>query len=216
MKLFNLTKTIYLNIFPDYSRELKNVVGNLKTLLDVGCGKASPIKGFSKDIYCVGVDSFKPSLDQSAKDKIHNKYILANILEIRKSFATDSFEVVLASDVIEHLTKIEGEKLLIDMESIASKKVVIFTPNGFLHQGEFDNNPQQVHKSGWTVQDFKMHGYKVLGINGWKPLHKEFAIPKFKPHRLCQFISDLSQFIVKNHPELAFQLLAVKEISRQE
>jgi hypothetical protein len=62
------------------------------------------------------------------------------------------------------------------MENVAKKKIIIFTPNGFLRQDEYDGDKLQIHKSGWTVDEFKKLGYEVKGINGWKPLRKKNRI----------------------------------------
>jgi predicted TPR repeat methyltransferase len=201
----------YRKIFPNYQMELEKAIGNCKTLLDVGCGSSSPIKGVSSDIYCVGVDIFGPDVEKSKAQGIHDKYYKMNALNIGKKFKSNSFECVLASDLIEHLTKREGLRLLKMMERISSKKVIVFTPNGFFPQEPYGNNPWQIHKSGWTVEDMKKMGYDVIGINGWKPLRKQHASIRFWPKYFWLVISDMTQLFVRNHPEKAFQLLCMKE-----
>jgi len=209
MGLKEIVKTTYLKIFPTYPVELEKAVGTCKSLLDVGCGSSSPIKSFSNKIYSAGVDAFKPSIDKSKKLRIHNKYYQMSVLNINK-FKPGSFDCVLASDLIEHLSKEEGIKLILLMEKIAKEKVIIFTPNGFLPQGEYDKNPHQVYKSGWTASEMKNRGYKVIGINGWKLLRGEYTSLKFKPNYLWRFISDITQVFLRNNPENAFQILCIK------
>lgn len=203
-------KNIYTKFIPNYARELEIAVGDCESLLDVGCGKDSPIQNFSKQIYSVGVDIFNPSLDKSKKLKIHNKYVKMNVLEIEKRFKPNSFDCVLASDLIEHLEKKDGLKLIKQMEKIAKKKVIIFTPNGFLKQGEYDKNPWQIHKSGWSTSEMQKKGYKVIGIRGWKKLRGEYALIKFKPGLFWKIISELTQIYIKRFPKNAFQILCVK------
>ncbi|MFH1972237.1 MAG: methyltransferase domain-containing protein [archaeon] len=203
-------KGIYKGIFKTYEDELKKAVGNSSSLLDVGCGSNSPIHPFSKNLSTVGVDDFFPSIEKSKQKQIHNAYKQINVLEINKNFDENSFDCVLASDLIEHLTKEEGNKLIDSMEKIAKKKVIIFTPNGFLHQGEYDNNAYQIHKSGWTAEEMKKRGYKVIGINGWKQLRGEFTNIKYKPTFVWRIISDLTQLITRNNPKKAFQILCIK------
>lgn len=214
MTIETLLKKIYSNyyvkIFPNYQIELEKAIGKCKNLIDVGCGSDSPIKPFSKKFYCVGVDVFAPSIEKSKNLKIHNKYYKIDVLDIGKKIKSNSFDCVLASDLIEHLTKEEGIKLIEMMEKISKNKVIIFTPNGFLPQGEQDNNPWQLHKSGWTVKEMKKRGYNVIGINGLKPLRGEGASIRFWPKYFWLIISDLTQFFVRNKPEKAFQILCVK------
>ncbi|MBI3037327.1 class I SAM-dependent methyltransferase [Candidatus Woesearchaeota archaeon] len=164
-------------------------------------------------IYSVGVDASLPSIQKSKKESIHNRYFRANVMNIGERFKPDSFDCVLASDLIEHLTKTEGLKLLGMMEKIASVKVIVFTPNGFLPQQGYDNNPFQLHKSGWTVDEMKKLGYHVIGINGWKPLRGEQASIKLRPKLFWQIISDLTQLLTRNRPEKAFQILCVKSVN---
>lgn len=206
----NVFKKVYFNIFSNFEKELKKAVGDSKSILDVGCGDNSPIRYVSNNIYKVGVDIHKPSIQKSKLKKIHNKYYHINILDLEKKFGKNSFDCVVALDIIEHLTKEEGYKLLKLLEKIAKHKVILFTPNGFLPQGDINNNPWQVHKSGWEVEEMNKKRYRVIGINGWRPLRKEFAHIKYRPKVLWRLFSDISEFFVKNNPEKAFQLLCIK------
>ncbi len=214
-----LYRGFYRKIFPEYAAELEKAVGDCKTLLDVGCGSNSPIKPFSGRLRSAGVDAFKPSVEKSKREKIHGRYYVMDILRIGDKFKPGSFDCVLASDVIEHLTREDGCRLLAMMERIARRKVIIFTPNGFMPQGEFEENPWQVHKSGWTVNEMRKRGYKVVGINGFKPLRmggrkgtfgEEFTSIRLRPRYFWLAVSDLTQVWLRSHPEHAFQILCVK------
>ncbi len=211
--LLQLYKTVYSK-FPikfEYISELENLIRNCKTILDVGCGSNSPLKHFPKQFYCIGVDKFEPWLKSSKNKKIHDKYIQLDVLKINQEFEENSFDCVVALDLIEHLTKEEGNLLLKRIEKIAKKKIIIFTTNGFVPQGVYDNNPWDVHKSGWTVNEMKKRGFKVIGINGWKFLKGEYGLLKFKPRFFWFGIAHLTQLFVRNYPAKAFQILCVKE-----
>lgn len=202
----------YKKLLPwTYYAELRKAVAGCTELLDVGCGSNSPVKYFSKPVYCVGVDVHEASIEESKKQGIHNEYYLMDVLEIQRQFEPNSFDCVLASDLIEHLTKEDGLKLLAMMEAIAKKRVVVFTPNGFLPQGEYDHNPWQVHKSGWDIEEMEAKGYKVIGINGHKSLRGEYADIKLRPKIIWRMVSEITQLFVRNHPQYAFQILCVKE-----
>ena len=200
----------YKSLFFKYDVVIEKKIKGCKNLLDVGCGSFSPVKTFNKNIHCVGVDAFIPSIEKSKALGIHDEYVQLDVMEILNHFGPNSFDAVVALDLIEHLSKEDGFKLLDLVESIAVKKIFIYTPNGFLEQGDRENNPWQVHLSGWTPDDFRKRGYKVYGVNGIKPLRGEFAKVKNKPTILWNFISDLTTPFVKNKPEKAFQLLAIK------
>ncbi len=203
----------YLRIFPRFPKEFGEALMDIGSLLDVGCGSHSPIRPYSKNFFSVGVDLFEPSIEKSKKDGIHNEYKKIDVLDIGKNFKPNSFDCVIALDVIEHLTKEDGYKLLDMMEKIAKKKVIIYTPNGFIAQGADDGNLWQIHKSGWTAGEMEKRGYKVIGESGLQKIRKDMA-PKFKgkliASLLVNFFGDLTQVFAKNRPENAFQILCIK------
>jgi SAM-dependent methyltransferase len=197
-----------------YLRELEKAVGtDCETLLDIGCGSDSPIKFFSERLHAVGIDAHIPSLEKSMKKGIHDKYFNMTFSELDE-FESCAFDCVIALDVVEHIRKDEGLRLLDNMERIAKKKIVVVTPNGFLPSGAYDNNPWQIHRSGWTTKEMRMRGYKVIGIIGLKTLRGERAILRFNPKPLWEIVSTLTQYIVRNHPEFAFEILCIKSKAR--
>lgn len=203
---------MYVKFFPNHIKELKKAVGNLGSLLDVGCGENSPIKYLDYSFYSVGIDLFEPSIRKSRGDGIHDKYLLMDALDLKDRFGSNSFDGVLALDLIEHLEKDRGRQLIGQMEDIARKRVILITPNGFLPQESYGENPHQTHKSGWKVGELKDLGYSVMGISGWKFLKGEKASIRFKPTLFWRVVSILSQPLVKHHPEKAFELLCVKDL----
>lgn len=203
---------IFKNIFEYYHfhSQLEKSLEGCKTVLDLGCGADSPFSAISKKFQSVGVDAFEPSIKKAKGLGIHNEYCLMDVMDIDKKFEPNSFDCVLLTDLIEHLEKKEGLELMKKMEKIASKKIVIFTPNGFLPQGEYDDNPFQVHKSGWSAKEMKSYGYKVIGFGGLKGLRTELAQIKFKPYFFWKIITELSEFFVRDIPKISFSILCIK------
>ncbi|MDP2638257.1 MAG: class I SAM-dependent methyltransferase [Candidatus Levybacteria bacterium] len=197
----------------DYYKVLENELKEMKSVLDVGCGENSPLARVNKNFNSVGVDIFESSITKSKKAKIHDDYKVGNILKIDTLFKPKSFDVVIALDVVEHFEKKDAIKLLKAMDKVAKKKVVILTPNGFAKQDPYDGNPFQEHKSGWSISDFKNLGYNVFGMRGLRFLRggEGGASIKFKPWFLWGAISALSQPFCFFIPQIACQLLAVKE-----
>lgn len=196
-------------------RELsREVVGSCATLLDLGCGFASPVGAFSSRLErCVGVDVFEPYLRRSVEAGIHSEYRCMDVLSIDDSFEPGSFDCVVALDLIEHLDRDAGLRLIEAMERIAARKVVIFTPNGFVPQPAYDGNPFQEHRSGWEAGDMRRLGYAVRGLYGWKPLRGERAEPVLRPRALGGSLALWTQPLVRSRPEHAFHLLCVKDVS---
>lgn len=208
--IIKVLKILY-SYFPlkyDYLSELKRVLKDCKTVLDLGCGENSPLQYISKDIYSVGVELFEPWIKKSRKRRIHNKYYKSDVLEINKLFENNSFDCVITLDLIEHLKKQDGYELIKLMEKIAKNKIIIFTTNGFIAQGELEENPWEVHKSGWYVEEMREMGYDVIGINGFKFLIGEFGL--IKPKFFWAPIAIISQLFLRNHPKKTGQILCVK------
>jgi 2-polyprenyl-3-methyl-5-hydroxy-6-metoxy-1,4-benzoquinol methylase len=166
LKLIDKLHKKWLNAFPDMNTMEEEMVKDCKTLLDVGCGEHSGIGYFKKKPYSVGVELFEEALKKSKKSKIHDKYLQIDAMDVDKYIPDKSFDCVMLNAVIEHIEKEEGKKLIKKLEKIAKKIVIISTSNGFIAQGAADNNPWQVHKSGWTVEEMRERGYKVIGIEG--------------------------------------------------
>ncbi len=205
-----LLKNFYRKILPNYHQLLIKELKNLDMVLELGCGKDSPMKKVS-GVKKVGVDIYLPYILESKKKQIHDFYILGDIRNIE--FKRKTFDAVVLLDVIEHLDKQDGIDLIKKVEEFVKKKIIIFTPNGYLEQDEYDENPYQVHLSGWTVEDFKNLGFnRIYGTQGWKRLRGERSLPIFKPHFFWDRIIDVTEQFLRNRPEKSFSIFAVKDL----
>lgn len=184
------------------------------TVLDVGCGSDSPYKYIKQNsIVSTGVDIHEPSIEISRRGGIHNDYVITNVMDIDKHFVEGSFDAVIAFDLIEHLTKEDGILLLSKMQKIANKKVIITTPNGFVPQRPYPDNPYQEHLSGWDIDEMQLNGFKVSGFNGLKSIRGEYAGLLYRPKWFWAIVSIVSQLFVRSRPKYAFHILCVKDIS---
>lgn len=203
-------------IFPNipvllYLLELKKLLKNCESVLDVGCGSNSPLN-FIKLKYVIGFDGYRPALRSAAKQKTHHALVYGNVTQLSKYFKPKSVDCCVALDVIEHLNKKQGEKLLRDMQKIARKKIIIFTPNGFLRQINKTNLLEE-HRSGWSAEEMKRHGFYVLGMFGHKIFRGEMHRLKFQPKILWGVISELSNiFYTKSQPKHAASILCYKKL----
>ena len=177
-----------------------------ETLLDLGCGNNSLVQYISVP-YSVGVDLFQSYLEESQRKGIHSEYILADITKVQ--FKENSFDNVFISHVLEHMSLEEGYELIGKAKGWSKKKVVVSTPNGFLRQDTYDNNPWQTHKSGWRQDELKGLDFKVYGLAGWKSLRGSMAQLRFKPTPLWRIISAVSQLITYFYPQYAFELFGI-------
>jgi len=164
-------KSLYRKIFPlpvdSLINPLEAALSDCHIVLELGCGSHSQLQYLSLP-FSIGVDIFEPYLSESKKKIIHHQYIKGNVNEIE--FKEKSVDAVVCLEVIEHLTKEEGYKLIKKMEKIARKKIILSTPNGYYPQNEYDGNPYQQHKSAWSIKDFKDLGFEVYGLGEFKSL----------------------------------------------
>ncbi len=178
-----------------------------KRVLDLGCGKSSVVERLSGEYYSVGVDAFKPYLDESRQKDIHDEYILSDVMTV--DFPEKSFDAVISFQVLEHLTPEDGLELIKKMERWVKKKIIITTPNGFLPQGKYDDNDLQEHKSGWTPSDFRKLGFRVRGFSGLRSIARSES-------RFLTWLWYLSFPFVWFTPRIAWQLLAMKDVDKNE
>lgn len=156
-----------LDIFPfTYQWIIARELVGTKTILDVGCGDGYLISLLNKDkkFRVVGVDLYKPYLKIAKERGVFKRLIRKDIRYLK--FPEKSFDVVMSSQVVEHLGKRESQRLIREMERIARYKVLVGTTNGFFPFDAIeggDKNPLQVHKSGWSPEEFRKQGYKVYG-----------------------------------------------------
>lgn len=219
-KFFRLFKKTFPSfVMATFIIEIEKHLNNCESILDVGCGDSSPIALLENSYVSVGIDGHKPSIKRSKNKKIHNDYKLGDIKKLNILVKKKSFDAVIALDVIEHLKKEDGYKLLDDMEKAARKKVILVTPNGFVPQYNKENN-LQAHISGWTTQDFRNKGYRVEGIYGTKlcnVLRNDEAELRWKPRIFWALVwgvlvETTHHLYTKKKPEYAISLLAVKNI----
>lgn len=200
-------KKLFLNILADNLKDSQ-------TILELGAGKDSYLKKIKGPRKTAAIDIHSPALQIAREHNVHDWYIKSDVRDLRKIIKPQSFDAVVAFDLIEHLTKTEGYKLIENMCRVSRKKVIIYTPNGFLPQPAIDGNPFQKHLSGWEFAEMKQMGFKVYGMNGFRQLRGSFALPKLRPYVFGLFISNLSWLLLKmiGKDNLSFSILCIKDI----
>jgi hypothetical protein len=192
---------------------LRKALLGCQTVLDVGCGSAPTLRQLEVP-RCVGLEGYRPDFEKARSLNTQDELIFGDVRELTTLFKPGQFDACIAMDVIEHLTKADGLKFMRDMELIAKKKVVIFTPNGFLPQRQSADSDLQAHFSGWEAGEMKGHGYEVTGMLGPKNLRGEYHAIKRRPAIFWAAISTLNQTLwVHRQPEKAAAILCTKTLS---
>jgi len=145
---------------------------NSEIILDVGCGKGEPMKFINRHgkFKVVGIDIFKPYLLEAKETKVYKYLVLGNAVSL--PFKNKSFDTVICMEVLEHLEKQDGERLLDELERVARRQILLSTPVGRYEQHSYDGNPYQKHRYIWQVSNLKRRGYKLKGM-GIKGLPRE-------------------------------------------
>lgn len=209
---FLMFKLGFLTIRPLYPLQylLLRELWDCRSVLDLGCGTHSMVPIIPSSIFTTGVEYFEPDYLAALNSKRHKRYIQGDITKVE--FPEKSVDAVVMLDVLEHLEKKDGEEILTKISRWARKKVIIFTPNGFLPQESYCSNPLMEHKSGWLVSDLKLHRFdSIYGVRGFKGLKRKSGHESTK-EELHDRIIDLTQIYTYHYPEKAFQLFAVKHI----
>ena len=218
--LNNMLKKMYQKIFGPYrlvSLLVKEIENNW-TILDTGCGRTSPLKKVNKGHYRVGIDFFKPYIMKMKTLSVHNAYVLADVRAL--PFKSKSFDCVVATEIIEHLSKDDGLKMFEEIENIAAKKIIMTTPNGFLPTfAGPEDNPDETHLCGYTESELKKLGFKVRGLNGLKSfwtIKDGQSVIKFRlPKIISSLIINLTEPFAFHRPSLAFQFFFTKDVDLQ-
>ncbi len=207
-----LLSHIYFKALGAFPYELEKAVHPFTQVLDVGCGTQSPLHYFSDRLEATGADGYAPALEESRKRGIHKNYLNLDLRKIGESVPKNSYDCVVCLDVVEHFEKEPSREFIRTMEGVAKKRVILFTPNGFLPQGALGGNEFQVHRCGWETDELQAMGYNVVGMYGLKNLRGAEASFRIKIPVLGRLISDLTQPYVRNRPQSAFALLAIKNL----
>lgn len=201
---------------------LRRSIGEAETILDLGCedGRLLELLSYGKSWKVTGVDIYKDNTKGAAKKKIFIKVITGDAVKVSRQLIKQKqkFDVVFCSQVIEHIERKRGEDLLYLVNKLAKKRIVIGTPRGFMEQPEvfLGHNPHQVHKSGWSEEDFKKRGYKVYGI-GFGPIWSETGIGR-RQGLINTFFSNVLSYIfspiVYCMPFFAAGILCIKNVKK--
>jgi hypothetical protein len=174
-----------------------------KIILDIGCGiKPQNLIMSEVHICCEPHYEYVEQLQNEIRTYSCRHLLILNTTwnEVLKLFPPRSVDSIFLLDVIEHLDKEEGKRLLQESEKIVKNQIAIFTPLGFipmenvegkdawgLHGGEW-----QVHKSGWEPKDFDK-SWKIIACKKFH-LNDAFGKKLKKPHGAFFAIKTLKNF----------------------
>ena len=143
---------------------LPDNLGHCK-VLDIGSGR-----GFwgwylrtlsNPPMWITGIEINQHYIDKAKNLGLYDQILKGDLLDILPKLQSDSYDLVIAIHVIEHLSKEDGYTMLGEAERVARDMVIVSTPNGESGigiEGEYDHD---MHLSGWYPKDFKALGYST-------------------------------------------------------
>lgn len=174
-----------------------------KTGLDIGCGLGTYAK-LLPDLTWTGVEVWEPYVHQYNLRNIYPTFHLADA----RAWQPDShWDIAVAGDVLEHMTRDEAIKLFAKLRSCADT-VIVSIPIGHLPQDDIEGNPYEVHiTEDWSVESVA----EAFGKPDWSYV----ADPQWSDHGLFQvgvfvYCNDVSRAKLKK-PKICVYAIAKNE-----
>lgn len=156
--------------FNEHKFKLIHQIKPSGNLLEIGCGRGKLLAKLDKYYFITGVD-ISPSAIKEASKLIDKKHL--SIFNIEKKPITNKYDIILAFDVLEHLTDPETEILKIK-NALKKNGVFIFSvPNNYGIFGKimtlFFNYMDKTHISTYErnkwIEIIKHRGFKIEVYN---------------------------------------------------
>lgn len=204
-------------VIREIRHQLRSSAGSTFTVLDIGAGSGhyweEILSKFEECEFEISlVDAVHIEKKNSQNKNITFKRLTCHVPSELKQFEDSTFDLVVAFDLIEHLSKENGYFLLYEVDRIAKKSSIIFTPNGFVWQPPSTNNHFNAHISGWSPRELRELGFTLIrGHTGAKKTRLPYGItrPLLTLWPFSEFDAMASLFVYRFH-RFAFAYSAVK------
>lgn len=136
-----------------------------KSVFDIGVGYGN-IGNYTKKILpnckIYGVEIFAPYLNykNGIPFSVYDSIILGDIIDLSDKLW--KVDLISAFDVIEHLERQDGIKVIKQLQRVAKKGVIVTVPIIDYPQGEVFGNIHETHLTQWKVKEMEKIGGKIL------------------------------------------------------
>lgn len=180
------------------------------TVLDIGSGGGRPwsvasifLKDKASQISLTAIDAVPPKTHgfENLREPKKFKQVRGTLFEALSKTPDSSYDLVVCMDVIEHLSRDDGYRLIYEMNRLSKGAFGLSCPNGFAWQPPSKENPFQAHISGWSPEDFREIGFRrVRGHHGLKATTNSFAKKAYPLNLFTGFIYAFETLIAKLLP----------------
>ena len=146
-----------------------------------------------------------------------NKIINGLLPGLLNDLINESYDIVIAFDLLEHLSMEDGYLMLYQMQRLSSVSALVFTPNGHVWQPPISTNPFQAHISGWKPGQFRALGWlETKGGRGFKWFYGPMAQPRFLPESklMAALRAPIDKLVTWLFPNLSFSFTAIFRVKK--
>jgi len=170
-------------------------------------------------IHLTLLDANSKLIKKPSSININTKIVKGIVPSDLSKFKDKSFDLVVCSHVIEHLSKENGYLLMYELDRLTKFVSLISTPNGFSWQTPIDSSGKvdwyNAHFSAWTPRELKQCGYlEQFGEVGPKFVFGPGAAAKFKISSLTGILLGATYPIFQRFPKITYAFSAVKRHSQ--
>lgn len=151
------------------------------SVIDVGSGSASmwnqpPLNQL--DTKRLELTLFEAKPVSKELDFVTNQVPGVAPKDLRK-IPSESFDVCICFEVIEHMSKDSAYLAMYEMERISKSYVGVSTPNGFLWQPPSKESLYDAHVSSWKPSELRAYGFnRLVSHTGLRFMFGPYGLPK--------------------------------------
>jgi hypothetical protein len=152
-----------------------------RSVLDVGTGLMHSLAESPCEVR-IGLEAHRPYLEhRTLEDAVP---LNASALDLERLFVPAAVDLVTLIDVIEHFSADDAAEVLRQAETVARRRVALFTPRGHFPQAGHDafglgGEELQRHRSSWEPEDLISRGYRVVVLAGYHGPWNESFVESF-------------------------------------
>ena len=179
-------------------------------VLDVGGGRGKIWTSLPK-CDCIHLTIVDPWEPENLESDPADRRLVSTLAGSSHLFVENEFDIIIAIDVLEHLTRSDGYLFVYELAKLSHKLVFIYTPNGFVWQPPSENNMFNAHISGWSFRDLRALGLEeIRGHVGLRGMFGPYALPKFERWTPTYVLANmLGNLLIRAMPSKAFALSGV-------